>query len=130
MKYLCLVYLDDARAPCPSESEQEAMTAEDIDYRNALRERGYAVASSSLQPADTATTIRVRDGRVLMGDGPYADANEHLDGFYLIEAGDLNDAIRIAARMPTARIGSIEIRPVREIEPVEQSEPRLTGRHH
>jgi hypothetical protein len=114
MKYLCLVYLDDACTPGPAGSEHDAEVSE---YRHTLEESGYAVVSSSLQPAETATTIRVRNGRILMEDGPYGDRNELLDGIYLIEAGDLNDAIRIAARMPTARIGSIEIRPVRELEP-------------
>jgi len=117
MKYLCLVYLEDALTETMSGPDYDAVTAELLDYRESLRAGGHDIASSSLQPGHTATTIRVRNGRILMEDGPFTDANEHLDGFYLIEAGDLNDAIRIAARLPSARIGSIEIRPVREPEP-------------
>jgi len=127
MKYLCLVYLEEQQADEPAPPEQRIMTAELLDFRDTLRASGHDVASSSLQPADTATTIRVRNGRILMEDGPFARANDQLDGFYLIEAGDLNDAIRIAARMPSARIGSVEIRPVREIDPARSATEHLNG---
>jgi len=114
MKYLCLVYLEDM--PTEGAAALDAITAEVIDFRDALRSSGYEVASSSLQPAHAATTIQVRNGQLLMADGPFTGSNEQLDGFYLIEAGDLNDAIRVAARMPSARVGNIEIRPVRELQ--------------
>jgi hypothetical protein len=75
------------------------------------------VAAEALQPVDTATTVRIRNGRMSVTDGPFAETKEQLAGFYLIEARDLNDAIQIAARIPPAREGSIEVRPVRELEP-------------
>ena len=80
-----------------------------------LRQRGLLVAAEPLQPVETATTVRVRNGRVTVTDGPFAETKEQLAGFYLIEARDLNDAIQVAARIPPAREGSIEVRPLREL---------------
>src|SRR5882762_4367179 len=102
LKYLCLVYGE--------EKEMAAMT-----YDQALRKTGRCVASEALQPVHTAATVRVRDGKVHITDGPFTETKECLAGFYLIEAADLNDAIQIAAQIPSARVGSIEVRPVREL---------------
>src|SRR6185369_12793953 len=82
----------------------------------ALRESGHCIASEALQPVSTATTVRVRGGRVSVSDGPFAETKEQLAGFYLIEARDLNEAIQQAAKIPPARVGSIEVRPVRELD--------------
>jgi hypothetical protein len=80
-------------------------------------ERGQRLGGEALQPIETATTVRVRQGNVSVTDGPFAETKEHLAGFYLIEAADLNEAIRVAAEIPPARAGSIEVRPVRELRP-------------
>jgi hypothetical protein len=110
MKYVCLVYLDEA-------SFQSVPDGECMAFSESLLERGQRLGGEALQPVDTATTVRVRQGSVSVTDGPFAETKEHLAGFYLIEAADLNDAIRIASQIPPARAGSIEVRPVRELRP-------------
>ena len=108
MKYLCLVYGE--------EKDIGAMTDDEcMAYDNALRADGKWVASEALQPAGTARVVRVRDGKVSIRDGPFAETKELLAGFYLIDAADLNDAIQIASQIPPACVGSIEVRPVREL---------------
>jgi hypothetical protein len=84
-------------------------------YDRSLRKGGRCIASEALQPVHTATTVRVRDGRLSVIDGPFAETKEFLAGFYLIDAADRNEAIQIASQMPPARVGSIEVRPVREL---------------
>ena len=108
MKYLCLVYGDENLL-------EHADDAQCIAYDDGLRASGHCIASEALQPVATATTLRVRDGRVSVTDGPFAETKEQLAGFYLIEAADLDEAIRLAADIPPARIGSIEIRPLRAL---------------
>jgi hypothetical protein len=110
MKYLCLVYLEDAKLRAVPDRECADCGAD-------LRTSGRLLAAEALQPVDTATTVRVRHGRITVTDGPFAETKEQLAGFYLVEARDLNDAVQIAARIPPAREGSIEVRPVRELEP-------------
>jgi hypothetical protein len=110
MKYLCLVYLEDQKLHAVADRECFACG-------NGLRERGVLIAAEALQPVETATTVRVRNGRVAITDGPFAETKEQLAGFYLIDASDLNDAIQVASRIPPAREGSIEVRPVRELNP-------------
>jgi hypothetical protein len=110
MKYLCLVYLEPDKLHAVPDRECANCGA-------GLRESGVLVAAEALQPIDTATTVRVRNGRVSITDGPFAETKEQLAGFYLIDARDLNDAIQVAARIPPAREGSIEVRPVRELQP-------------
>jgi hypothetical protein len=119
MRYLCLVYHDEAMIDALPASEYDAMMRDVLDYREALRRGGHHIDSSPLQNIDTATTIRVRNGKVQITDGPFAETKEQLGGFYLIDARDLNEAIRLASRMPPARLGSIEVRPVKEISLVE-----------
>jgi len=108
MKYLCLVY-----------GEEQALAAMPdrhcLDVDEALRASGQCVASEALQPAGTATTVRVRNGKVSVTDGPFAETKEYLAGFYLIEARDLNEAIQVAARIPPATVGAVEVRPIRPI---------------
>jgi hypothetical protein len=108
MKYLCLVYLDEKRLP-------EVPDAECVAYDAGLRESGRCLASEALQSVNTATTVRVHNGQVSITDGPFAETKEQLAGFYMVEARDLNEAIQIATKIPPARIGSIEVRPVRPI---------------
>jgi hypothetical protein len=108
LKYLCLVYGE--------EKEMGAMTDDDcMAYDQALRSAGQCLASEALQPVRTASTVRVRNGKVSVRDGPFTETKECLAGFYLIEANELNEAIQIASQMPPARVGSIEVRPIREL---------------
>ena len=108
MKYLCLVYLEENKLDNVPDSHCKA-------YGNSLRESGHSIAAEALQPVHTATTVRVRNGQVSVTDGPFAETKEQLAGFYLIDAADLNEAIQLAAKIPPARVGSIEVRPVREL---------------
>jgi hypothetical protein len=110
MKYLCLVYLEDAKLHAVPDRECAAFGA-------GLRERGSLLAAQALQPIETATTVRIRNGKLSVTDGPFAETKEQLAGFYLIDARDLNEAIQIAAKIPPAREGSIEVRPIRELTP-------------
>lgn len=113
MKYLCLVYFDEKKLHAVPESPEDT---ECHAYDQELRERGYVLASDALQPVETATTVRVKGGKVSVTDGPFAETKEQLGGFYLIDARDLNDAIQVASRIPAARIGCIEVRPVRQLD--------------
>jgi hypothetical protein len=108
MKYLCLVYLDEKRL-------DELPDEDCVEYDAAIRKSGHCVASEALQSIQTATTVRVRNGKVSLTDGPFAETKEQLAGFYLIEARDLNEAIQLASKIPPARVGSIEVRPIRPI---------------
>lgn len=113
MKYLCLVYLEEktfAAAPDrPSDPECFA-------FGEGIRESGHYVTANALQPVKTAKTVRVRNGKASVTDGPFAETKEQLGGFYLIEAADMDEALRLAAKIPPARVGSIEVRPIRELE--------------
>ena len=108
MKYLCLVYLDEKKLSDVPDRECQACG-------DSLREKGKLVAAEALQSIDTATTVRVRNGKVSVTDGPFAETKEQLAGFYLIDASDLNEAIQVAAKIPPARVGSVEVRPVRQL---------------
>ncbi len=108
MKYLCLVYLEEQKL-------RAVPDAECIACGEGFRKSGLLLAAEALQPVETAATVRVRNGKVLITDGPFAETKEHLAGFYLIEAPDLNDAIQVASKIPPAREGTIEVRPVREL---------------
>jgi hypothetical protein len=127
VKYLCLVYHDETRIDALPEREYDAIVSEVLDYREELRRTGHYIASSPLQPVQCATTIRVRNGMMSITDGPFAETREQLGGFYLIEATDLNDAIRVASKMPPARLGSIEVRPLKEFSP---RQPGCHDREH
>ncbi len=110
MKYLCLVYSDEKKLETVRDSEC-------IAHAEKLTKSGHSIAGEALQPVQTATTVRVRNGKVSITDGPFAETKEQLAGFYLIDARDLNDAIQVASKIPPARVGSIEVRPVRELNP-------------
>ena len=108
MKYLCLVYLDEKRL-------HEVPDEDCVDFDTAIRKSGHCSASEALESVKTATTVRVRNGKVSVTDGPFAETKEQLAGFYMIEAKDLNEAIQLASKIPPARVGSIEVRPIRPI---------------
>jgi len=117
MKYICLVYLVEREMSEMSKKESDACTEESLAYDDALRRSGHFVAAHALQPVEAATTIRVRNGKLFTTDGPFAETKEQLGGFILIEARDLNEAMQVAAKIPMARRGSIEVRPIRELRP-------------
>ena len=108
MKYLCLVYLDEKRL-------NELPDEDCVAYDAAVRKSGHCIASEALESVHTATTVRVRGGAVSITDGPFAETKEQLAGFYMIDAADLDEAIAIASKIPPARVGSIEVRPIRPI---------------
>ncbi|MPZ45155.1 MAG: YciI family protein [Betaproteobacteria bacterium] len=108
MKYLCLVYLDEKRL-------DELPDEDCVEYDTRIRASGHCLASEALQSIQTATTVRMRDGKVSITDGPFAETKEQLAGFYMIEAQDLDEAIRLASEIPPARVGCIEVRPIRPI---------------
>ena len=108
MKYLCLVYLEKDKLRAVPDSECQTCG-------DGFRKSGILVAAEALEPVETATTVRVRNGKASITDGPFAETKEQLAGFYLIEARDLNDAIQVAAKIPPAREGSVEVRPTREL---------------
>jgi hypothetical protein len=112
MKYLCLIYDQESNLATMPKSEFGAFMGEYVAFTQDIIEKGQFVAGEELQPVASATTIRLRNGTLSTTDGPFAETKEQLGGFYLVEAKDLNDAISIAARIPSARTGSIEIRPV------------------
>jgi hypothetical protein len=116
MRYVCLVYSDEGELETLSAVELEALEQSFTTCEGGLSQSGRRLVSGRLQPAHTATTVRVRERKVVVADGPFADRPEQLAGFCLIEARDLNDAIRTASGMPSARLGAIEVRPVRERE--------------
>jgi len=108
MKYLLLVYGEEAKM-------REVDDLSCLAFDQSVRASGHCVASEALQPVATATTVRVRNGKTSITDGPFAETKECLAGFYMVEARDLNEAIQIASRIPPAQIGSIEVRPIRPI---------------
>jgi hypothetical protein len=112
MKYLCLIYNDEAEMAAAAQSADRAMNDAYYGFTMDIRKSGKYVAGEALQPTATATTVRVRGGKVATTDGPFAETKEQLGGFYLIDAVDLNEAIQIAARIPGAKTGSVEVRPV------------------
>ena len=112
MKYMMLVYLDEQAL---SEQEREHCYVESAQLAQDLNSSGQYLDASPLHPVATATSVRVRDGKRVVTDGPFAETREQLGGYYLIEARDLDEALGIAERIPPARFGTIEIRPVMEI---------------
>jgi hypothetical protein len=116
MRYLCLIYDEEKNASGMSKSEADAFMGEYMAFTQGIRTSGHYVAGEALQPVQSATTVRVRNGKVTTTDGPFAETKEQLGGFYMIKARDLNDAIQVASRIPSARQGSIEIRPVVEFD--------------
>lgn len=115
MKYLCLVYVEEKILHAMPQSERVALSNESMAYCDGLQKNGQLITASPLHPVETATTVRVRDGKTSTIDGPFAETKEQLGGYLLIDVRDLNDAIRIAAKFPAAQFGSIEVRPLKEL---------------
>lgn len=118
MKYMLLIYTDEQAW---TEGEREACYKESTQLCHELQARGQFVAASPLQPIASATSVRVRGGKPVITDGPFAETREQLGGFFMVEANDLNDAINIAAKIPGARKGTVEIRPVMELAGLPES---------
>jgi hypothetical protein len=116
MRYLCLIYSDETKWTSLPKSEVDAMMNDYGSFTESVTKSGHYVAGDGLQPTQTATTVRVRNGKLSTTDGPFAETKEQLGGYYLIAAKDVSEAIQVAARIPGARLGSIEVRPVRVFE--------------
>jgi hypothetical protein len=112
MKYMLLIYMDEQAM---NQTERENCYAESMQLAYELKSNGQFLATSPLQPVSTATSVKVREGRRLVTDGPFAETREQLGGYFLIDARDLDEAIRIAGRVPGARVGTVEIRPVLDL---------------
>jgi hypothetical protein len=114
MRYLCLIYDDEKKVATMPENESNAFMGEYFAFTDGIKASGHYLAGEALQPVETATTVRVRNGKVGTTDGPFAETKEQLGGFYLIQAKDLNEAIQVAAKIPSAKSGSVEVRPIME----------------
>ncbi len=112
MQYMLLIYQNEAERSAESPEETKRIGGEYMAFTKSIRESGHLRAGDGLQPTSTATTVRVRNGKQLVTDGPFAETREQLGGYYLIEAKDLDEARAIAARVPGAQVGSVEVRPV------------------
>ena len=114
MKFLCMAYEQEDTLNALSQAEWEGLRGETLAYVEVLRKSGHLLVTHALQSVRTAATVRVRKGGMSVTDGPFAETKETLGGFFLIEARDLDEAVRLAGRWPSARIGSIEVRPIEE----------------
>jgi hypothetical protein len=112
MKYLCLIYDEESKMATMSEQDANAFMGEYFAFTEDIKKSGHYLGGEALKPVSTATTIRVRNGKMSTTDGPFAETKEQLGGYYLIEARDLNDALQVASRIPSARMGSVEVRPI------------------
>jgi hypothetical protein len=115
MKYLCLIYYNEANLAALSKPEFDALVEEALEYDQGLQKNGQHIFSSALQSVQTAATVRLNNGASFTTDGPFAETKEQLGGFVIIEAKDLNEAIRIGAGLPPGRLGCVEVRPVMEL---------------
>ncbi len=116
MKYACLIYVDEAQYQKMSKVEVDKLNAEYFAFTDDIKKSGHHIAGDAFQTTQTATTVRVRNGKTSTTDGPFAQTKEQLTGYYLIEARDIDDAIRVASRIPDVRVGSIEVRPIMEFQ--------------
>jgi hypothetical protein len=119
MRYLLLIYMDENAL---GEAERQACYAESARFAQEIHRKGQYLHCAPLHPTSTATSVRVREGRPLVTDGPFAETREQLAGYFLVEAGDLDEAIGLAARVPAGRWGTVEIRPVIEVEGLPEDE--------
>jgi hypothetical protein len=115
MKYLCMVFFDEEKLNAMSASELQALDDESLAYDDSIKKRGHLLAAQALESVQAATTVRLRNGKVSVTDGPFAETSEQIGGFILIEAKDLNEAIQLASRIPVIRLGGIEVRPIKEL---------------
>jgi hypothetical protein len=114
MKYLCLIYEDEKAWQNMSQADMEKGLKEYREFTEGIKRAGQYIGGNALQPTATATSVRVRNGKISTSDGPYVETKEQLGGYYLIEAKDPKDAVQVAARIPGARYGTIEVRPIME----------------
>ncbi len=114
MKYLCMIYTEESQLGKIPKDQMDSMIKEYMAFTEDIKKSGQYIGGNPLQPTQTATTVRVRQGKISTTDGPFAETKEQLGGYYLINAKDLNEAIQVAARIPGARVGSIEVRPIME----------------
>jgi hypothetical protein len=119
MKYLLLIYESEQAWAGVSEAEQGKIFGEYMEYTNRIKKNGNYIAGEALQPISAATTVRVKNGKTLTTDGPFAETKEQLGGFYMVEARDLDEAIKLATGIPAVRTGSIEVRPIMPTPPPE-----------
>ncbi len=112
MKYLCLIYEEEALWATMAKKDADAILEEYNTFTQDIIKNGHMLHGEALMPTQTASTVRVRNGKMQTTDGPFAETKEQLGGFYLVEAKDLNEALQIASRIPAARTGSIEVRPI------------------
>jgi len=117
MKYLCMVFFDEKKLEALSSAESQTLDDESLAHDETLRKGGHLLAAQALQSVQSATTVRIRNGKVFVTDGPFAETNEQIGGFILIEARDLNEAIQLASKIPSIRLGGIEVRPIKELTP-------------
>jgi hypothetical protein len=122
MKFLCIAHEEERKLKQLSKAEWHALRQETLDYVEGLRNEGRLLATQALQSAITGSIVRVRDGKLSVTDGPFAETKEQIGGFFLIEASDMQEAIRVASQWPSASIGSIEVRPI-------EDELRMDGRY-
>jgi hypothetical protein len=115
MKYLCMVIVDEKKLNAMSENELQDLDDESLAFDDTLRKRGHLLAAQALESDHAATTVRVRSGKVSITDGPFAETNEQIGGFILIDANDLNEAIQLASKIPAIRLGGVEVRPIKEL---------------
>jgi hypothetical protein len=116
MQYLCLIYEDETLWQKMPKADAGKIFGEYFAFTDGIKKSGHWLGGNPLQPTNTATTVRVRKGKVSTTDGPFAETKEQLGGYYLIEAKDLDEAIQLASKIPGARLGSIEVRPVMEVK--------------
>jgi hypothetical protein len=114
MKYLCLIYDDEKTMATMTKEEGDAVMGEYFAFTEGIQKSGHYLGGNALQPVSTATTVRIRNGKMATTDGPFAETKEQLGGYYLVEAKDLNEAIQVAAKIPSSRYGSIEVRPIQD----------------
>ena len=112
MKYLCLIYDDEKKAVTMSKGDLDALMTDYYAFTEDIKKSGHYLAGEALKPVQTATSVRLRNGKLSTTDGPFAETKEQLGGFYMIDAKDLNEAIQIASKIPSAKTGTIEVRPV------------------
>lgn len=117
MKYLCLTFLDARESGRMFDREWKALEHEHREYDETLRKSGHFIVAEAVQPVEASTTVQVRNGKLSVTDGPFMETKEQLGGFFLIEARDLNEAVLVASKIPSARLGSVEVWPIREMEP-------------
>jgi hypothetical protein len=115
MKYLCLIHTDNNVLAAMSEHEMIALQEEHLAYDDELRKCGHYIVAEALESSHDSTIVKIRNGKMIVTDGPFTETKEQLGGFFLIEARDLNEAIQVASRIPCARLGSVEVRAVKDL---------------